>query len=90
MMISSLYRKLALVIVTAAFFVSGTAQAATLGDAAAGRAYAATHCASCHSIVPNGNTSAPGAIHLKLPSTPLGQWHSLWKKNNLRAPNAVG
>ena len=33
------------------------AHAATLGDPEAGRIYAETHCASCHSIVPNGNTS---------------------------------
>ena len=31
--------------------------AASLGDPKAGRAYAQIHCASCHSIVPNGNTS---------------------------------
>lgn len=33
------------------------ASAATLGDPKAGRAYANQQCASCHSIVPDGNTS---------------------------------
>ena len=35
----------------------GPANAATLGDPKSGQTYAQTHCASCHSIVPNGNTS---------------------------------
>ncbi|MFY0610378.1 MAG: cytochrome C [Hyphomicrobiaceae bacterium] len=35
----------------------GQADAATLGEPTAGKAYAQMHCASCHSIVPNGNTS---------------------------------
>ena len=34
-----------------------SAQAATLGDPAAGQAYARTHCSSCHSIESDGNTS---------------------------------
>ena len=34
-----------------------SAGAATLGDPKAGRAYAQEQCASCHSIVPDGNTS---------------------------------
>ena len=34
-----------------------SADAATLGDPKAGQVYAQTHCVSCHSIVPNGNTS---------------------------------
>lgn len=33
------------------------ASAATLGDPKAGRTYAEEQCASCHSIVPDGNTS---------------------------------
>ena len=45
--------------VIGAFFCMAlaSAQAATLGDPKAGQAYAQTHCASCHSIVPTGNTS---------------------------------
>ena len=41
-------------------FVSLTqdlANAATLGDPKAGQTYARTHCASCHSILPDGNAS---------------------------------
>jgi mono/diheme cytochrome c family protein len=34
-----------------------SAQAATLGDPSAGQAYARTHCASCHSIEADGDTS---------------------------------
>ena len=40
-----------------ALLAHSPANAATLGDPKAGQAYAQTHCASCHSIVPNGNTS---------------------------------
>ena len=38
-------------------FCLASAKAATLGDPKAGRLYAQTQCASCHSIVPTGNTS---------------------------------
>ena len=38
-------------------FTLASADAATLGDPKAGRAYAQTHCVSCHSIAPDGNTS---------------------------------
>lgn len=38
-----------------------SADAATLGTPKAGRAYAQTHCVSCHSIVPSGNTSPVNA-----------------------------
>lgn len=38
-----------------------SADAATLGDPKAGRTYAQTHCVSCHSIVPDGNTSPVNA-----------------------------
>lgn len=34
-----------------------SAHAAALGDPKLGQAYAEIHCASCHSIVPHGNTS---------------------------------
>jgi mono/diheme cytochrome c family protein len=34
-----------------------SAQAATLGDPKAGQEFAQTHCASCHSIEPDGNKS---------------------------------
>jgi mono/diheme cytochrome c family protein len=40
-----------------ACMMATVAGAATLGDTGAGRLYAETHCASCHSIVPDGNTS---------------------------------
>lgn len=33
-------------------------EAATLGEPKTGKAYAQSHCASCHSIVRDGNTSA--------------------------------
>lgn len=39
------------------FLVTVSAHAATLGNPKAGHAYAQFHCAACHSIVPNGNTS---------------------------------
>ena len=34
-----------------------SAEAATLGDPKAGKHYAQIQCASCHSVVPSGNTS---------------------------------
>jgi mono/diheme cytochrome c family protein len=37
------------------------ASAATLGNVNAGELYAQTHCVSCHSIVPDGNTSPVAA-----------------------------
>ncbi len=37
------------------------AEAATLGNPKSGRLYAQAQCASCHSIVPSGNTSPVGA-----------------------------
>ena len=38
-----------------------SAKAATLGQVDAGRTYAETHCASCHSIARDGNTSPVNA-----------------------------
>lgn len=51
----ALVRVLALVVLCCIAMAS--ASAATLGDPKAGRAYAKEQCASCHSIVPDGNTS---------------------------------
>lgn len=54
---SAASRLLGAIVLTSALLASGVGHAATLGDPNAGKTYAGAHCASCHSILPGGDSS---------------------------------
>ena len=57
MIISKSLQPLGLLVGALGCMTLASAQAATLGNPETGKAYAQTHCVSCHSIVRDGNSS---------------------------------